>query len=631
MAKIKVLDDLTIQKIAAGEVIERPASVVKELVENSIDASSDSITIEIKNGGKSLIRISDNGDGMVKEDLLLAFKKHSTSKLGKIEDLFSIMSLGFRGEALSSVSSVARVEVLTKTKGSNSGLQAFVEEGEITSMDIVGSPKGTTMIVRDLFYNLPVRKNYLKSDLSEGNHVSNIVNKLALGNANVSFKFIRDNKTIIQTSQNNSLLDNIYNILGKDIAKALIPIDYGDNHIKLRGYISNTNQFRGNRNHQYLYINGRYIVNHAISKILENLYRSLIPINKFPIFILYLEIDPMEVDVNIHPTKQEVKFLNSDLLYGKISNIIKDSLMPSIKVAKFKINNDKKEVKEDLPKLYNLQESSIYDEIIVRDFTKSEIKETNNPEDDAYFFDEYVDEDTGKDKNFQLAEDFLSDIYKKDLADLKKVEDDKISEVVEEQKIEDLLLDIQPIGRVFNVYIIAESKNEEKLIFIDQHAAHERILYEKYKEEFENENINTQILMFPEIIELTDYEKSNLNGNIEIFKNLGFDIDDFGQNSIALRAVPMIFGQPNARELFLDILDNLDYGIKSSYDTKVDKIIEIACTNAIKSGDKIDTVEIMALVKDLKACDNPYTCPHGRPTVIEMSKIDIEKQFLRII
>ena len=218
MAKIKVLDDLTIQKIAAGEVIERPASVVKELVENSIDASSDSITIEIKNGGKSLIRISDNGDGMEKEDLSLAFKKHSTSKLVKIDDLFSIMSLGFRGEALSSVSSVARVEVLTKTKSSNSGLQAFVEEGEIISMDIVGSPKGTTMIVRDLFYNLPVRKNYLKSDLSEGNYVSNIVNKLALGNANVSFKFIRDNKTIIQTSQNNSLLDNIYNILGKDIA-----------------------------------------------------------------------------------------------------------------------------------------------------------------------------------------------------------------------------------------------------------------------------------------------------------------------------------------------------------------------------------------------------------------------------
>ena len=240
MGKIRLLDDLTIKKIAAGEVIERPASVVKEMVENSIDAKADSITIEIKKGGKSYIRITDNGDGMEKEDLSIAFMKHSTSKLRTIEDLFSIMSLGFRGEALSSIASVAKVEVLTKTENSDVGWQAFVEDGEIQSMDIVGTPKGTTMIVRDLFYNLPVRKKFLKSDLSEGNYVSDIVNKLALGNTNISFKFIRDNKTILQTSKNNSLLDNIYNILGKETAKSLIPVDYEDSRIKLRGYISNS-------------------------------------------------------------------------------------------------------------------------------------------------------------------------------------------------------------------------------------------------------------------------------------------------------------------------------------------------------------------------------------------------------
>ncbi|MDR7869973.1 MAG: DNA mismatch repair endonuclease MutL [Tissierellaceae bacterium] len=622
MAKIKVLDDLTIQKIAAGEVIERPASIVKELVENSIDANSDSIVIEISNGGKSYIRITDNGDGMEKEDLSIAFKKHSTSKINKIEDLFSVMSLGFRGEALSSITSVAKVEVLTKTKGANSGIQAFVEEGEITSMDIIGSPKGTTMIVRDLFYNLPVRKNFLKSDLSEGNHISSIVTKLALGNSDVSFKFIRDNKTILQTSQNNTLLDNIYNILGKDIAKSLTPIEYEDNKIKFSGYISNTNLYRGNRNHQYLYINGRYVVNYAISKVIENHYKSLIPINKFPVFILYLEIDPLEIDINIHPTKQEIKFLNDDFIYGKISNIIKESLMPSIRVPKFKINNETKEEKVEIPKLFDLDKSSIFDEFVVKDFTKSNFNNIYEEEDVNvnFIFDDLDEEESNE------IEETNDNIQNKDIIENKS---ERI--IVEEQKIEDLLLDIKPIGRVFNTYVIAESNSEDKLIFIDQHAAHERILYERYKDEFENEKVNVQIMMFPEIIELTDVEMSYLIENIDIFKDLGFDIDEFGQNSIALRAVPMVFGTPNAKDLFLDILDNIDSGIKSNYDTKVEKIMKIACTNAIKSGDSIGNVEIMALVKDLKACNNPYTCPHGRPTIIEMTKKDIEKQFLRIM
>lgn len=625
MSKIMILDDLTIQKIAAGEVIERPASVVKELVENSIDADADSITIEINNGGKSLIRITDNGDGMGKEDLSIAFKKHSTSKLKSIEDLFSIMSLGFRGEALSSISSVAMVEVLTKTKSSDGGLQAFVEEGEITSMDLVGSPKGTTMIVRDLFYNLPVRKNFLKSDLSEGNHVSDIVNKLALGNSNISFKFIRDNKTILQTSHNNSLLDNIYSILGKDTARALVPVDYEDNRIKLRGYISNSNLYRGNRNHQYLYINGRFIVNFAISKIIENHYKSLIPINKFPIYILYLEIDPLEIDVNIHPTKQEIKFLNNDFVYGKISNIIKETLMPSIHIPKFNIANEVKKEKKEVPKLFNIDESEKFDDIIVRDFT------TDNQNDSIYgskengFFhdiDDYVVENSNFHKEVDSHENQIQS---------ECVEESERNVVVKEQKIEDILLDIKPIGRVFNTYIIAESKDDEKIIFIDQHAAHERIMYEKYKAEFENEQINVQMLMFPEIIELTDVEISNLMENVDAFKALGFDIDEFGHNSIALRAVPMIFGTPTSKNFFLDVLDNLDLGIKTNYDTKVDKIMKIACTNAIKGGDNIKDIEIIALLGDLKSCENPYTCPHGRPTIMEMTKRDIEKQFLRII
>ena len=634
MAKIRVLDDLTIQKIAAGEVIERPASVVKELIENSIDAKSDNIVVEIKNGGKSLIRISDNGDGILEEDLALAFKKHSTSKLRSIEDIFTIMSLGFRGEALSSIASVARVEVLTRTEGSNAGLQALVEEGEIISLDVVGSPKGTTMIVRDLFYNLPVRKKFLKSDLSEGNYVSDIVNKLALGNPDISFKFIRDNKTVLQTSQSNSLLDNIYSILGKDTAKSLIPLEYKDSRIKVKGYISNSNLYRGNRNHQYLYINGRYVVDYPLAKVIENQYRTMIPQNRFPVFILYLEIDPLEVDVNIHPTKQEIKFSNSDFVYGKISNLVKETLRASIYAPQFKLDKEDKEDKQDkeeVVNLFNLGESNKFDDIVVHDFTSKQdnlpIRETNEYDLLMDILEDNLDEDR--------EEDIYTDISFKAI-ESRDIREDKLDldskpEIPEEQKIEDLLFDIKPIGQVFDTYIIVESKVDEKLIFIDQHAAHERIMYERYKKEYENEAINVQILMVPEIIELTDRELNYVRENIQVFRDLGFDIDEFGHNSIALRAVPILFGSPKTKDLFLQILDSLDTGIKNSYETSIQKIMKLACTNAIKGGDVIKDMEIMALIKDLKACENPYTCPHGRPTMVSMTREQIEKEFLRIV
>ena len=634
MAKIRVLDDLTIQKIAAGEVIERPASVVKELIENSIDANSDNIVVEIKNGGKSLIRISDNGDGILEEDLALAFKKHSTSKLRSIEDIFTIMSLGFRGEALSSIASVARVEVLTRTEGSNAGLQALVEEGEIISLDVVGSPKGTTMIVRDLFYNLPVRKKFLKSDLSEGNYVSDIVNKLALGNPDISFKFIRDNKTVLQTSQSNSLLDNIYSILGKDTAKSLIPLEYKDSRIKVKGYISNSNLYRGNRNHQYLYINGRYVVDYPLAKVIENQYRTMIPQNRFPVFILYLEIDPLEVDVNIHPTKQEIKFSNSDFVYGKISNLVKETLRASIYAPQFKLDKEDKEDKQDkeeMVDLFNLGESNKFDDIVVHDFTSKQdnlpIRETNEYDLLMDILEDNLDEDR--------EEDIYTDISFKAI-ESRDIREDKLDldskpEIPEEQKIEDLLFDIKPIGQVFDTYIIVESKVDEKLIFIDQHAAHERIMYERYKKEYENEAINVQLLMVPEIIELTDRELNYVRENIQVFRDLGFDIDEFGHNSIALRAVPILFGSPKTKDLFLQILDSLDTGIKNSYETSIQKIMKLACTNAIKGGDVIKDMEIMALIKDLKACENPYTCPHGRPTMVSMTREQIEKEFLRIV
>ena len=429
-------------------------------------------------------------------------------------------------------------------------------------------------------------------------------------------------------------MDNIYSILGKDTAKSLIPLEYKDSRIKVKGYISNSNLYRGNRNHQYLYINGRYVVDYPLAKVIENQYRTMIPQNRFPVFILYLEIDPLEVDVNIHPTKQEIKFSNSDFVYGKISNLVKETLRASIYAPQFKLDKEDKEDKQDkeeMVNLFNLGESNKFDDIVVHDFTSKQdnlpIRETNEYDLLMDILEDNLDEDR--------EEDIYTDISFKAI-ESRDIREDKLDldskpEIPEEQKIEDLLFDIKPIGQVFDTYIIVESKVDEKLIFIDQHAAHERIMYERYKKEYENEAINVQLLMVPEIIELTDRELNYVRENIQVFRDLGFDIDEFGHNSIALRAVPILFGSPKTKDLFLQILDSLDTGIKNSYETSIQKIMKLACTNAIKGGDVIKDMEIMALIKDLKACENPYTCPHGRPTMVSMTREQIEKEFLRIV
>lgn len=634
MSKINILDNLTIQKIAAGEVIENPSSIVKELVENSIDANSKSIIVDISNGGKTSIRITDDGDGIEEKDLKIAFERHSTSKLSSIDDIYSIMSLGFRGEALASIASVAKVEVLTKTAESSAGSHGIIEEGKIVSMDMVGCPKGTTMIVRDLFYNLPVRKKFLKSDVTEGNYISDIVNKLALGNPKVAFKFIRDNKTILQTSNSGELIDTIYTVLGKDFSKNLIPIDYSDDYISIKGFISNNNLYRGNRGHQFLYMNGRYIVNYAIAKAIENCYKSMIPINRFPAFVLNIDIDPKEIDVNIHPTKQEIKFIDRNRVIGTISNIVGENLISSLYVPKISLKKQEKEKKdEEMPKLFELGDPKSSEDIIIRDFTLDN-RDVSHKSSSIESSPNMDVEDIYSNPSASLNAPDLKDegiFYIDNKNSELKYREDVKEEVVEEQKIQDILLDIVPVGRVFNTYIIAESKEEEKIYFIDQHAAHERIMYEKYRREYSEEKISVQQLLIPEIIELNNIDMSRCLENIEIFKNLGFDLEEFGSNSIALRGVPLLFGTPQSKELFLDILDNIDSNIQSNYDTKVNKIMKIACTNAIKSGDNIDDIEIIALFKDLRKCENPFTCPHGRPTIIEMTKKDIEKNFLRIM
>jgi len=609
MHKIKLLDEYTIQKIAAGEIIERPASVIKELVENSLDAKATNIVVEITNGGKDYIRVTDDGEGILDSDLDLAFKRHSTSKIETVEDLFKIVSFGFRGEALSSISAVAKVEVLTKTSYSLTGTQAFVENGEIISKKPVGCPKGTTMIVRDLFYNIPVRRGFLKSESNESSYIDDTLYRFALGNTDVSFKYIKDNKVIFNTSKNNSLISNIYSLLGKDFSNNLIKVDYKSKNAHIYGYISNNTLYRGNRKHQYLYVNKRHVRNKIITNLIEDKYKSLIPINKFPVFILFIDVDPSFVDVNIHPAKQEIKFLNQDEINNSLENMIFNALNNNIYIQKLTFEREKKEPDyEELPLLFekNLIDINVVD---------------NNNESYNYI---YKDNEKNKDiKEFNI--DVINQAPKENVQIEEDLEPKSLKEPI------NFLNSFRIIGVVFNTYILLEDIENEKLLIMDQHAAHERVMYERYKREFESEKIAIQNLLTPEILELSTWEVDIVNKNSKLLKDLGFIVEEFGQNSIILRGVPLLFGIPQAKNFFIEILDGLTKDLKSGYDIKLDKIMKIACSKAIKGGDRITDVEIEKLIEQLKNADNPYTCPHGRPTIIEITKKDIEKEFKRIM
>lgn len=626
MRKIKILDEKTIQKIAAGEIIDRPSSVVKELVENSLDANSSNITVEIKQGGKSYIRITDDGDGILEDDLEIAFKRHSTSKLSNADDLYRIMSFGFRGEALSSISTVSKVEVLTKTDKDEFGIQAFVEEGNLIDKKPVGCPKGTTMIIRDLFYNLPVRRKFLKSDISEANHVNDIIYKLALGNPGIAIKYIRDNKIIFQTGDNNDIFTNIYTLLGKDFSDNLLTIEYEDGDFRIYGYISNNTFYRNNRRHQYIYVNNRYIDNNHISNLIESKYRTIIPINKFPVFILFIDIDPSFIDVNIHPTKQQIKFVNQNKLDERLDYIIDSQLRKNLSIPKAffgakEVNNNKKQI------------PLLYEEIIPKKDENYEPNIINLNEDELHDrIDEKIRNLNNKDK---IAESPLN--YGTEYININNIDEKQIVDYESQDgkkninKLKDVLKRSRLIGILFSTYILLEDILLDNLLIIDQHAAHERIMFEKYKSEYEREEVAIQHLLTPEVLELTNTEIEIVKDNIELFNRLGFIVEEFGTNSVIIRGVPMLFGKPQTKRLFLELIDSINHDIKSSYEVRLDKIMKIACTEAIKSGDKIKDIEINSLIRQLGNTANPYTCPHGRPTIIQISRKNLEKEFKRIM
>lgn len=622
---IRLLDDSTISKIAAGEIIENSASIVKELVENSIDAGADDILVEIRGESTNFIKVSDNGSGFSEEDLNLAFLRHSTSKLEKIEDLEKLRTLGFRGEALASISNISKIKLMTKTEDELAGNSLLIENGKIIKNNKIGMPRGTTFIVTDVFYNTPVRKKFLRKNNSEINNIIDIVQKIALSNNNVKFTLIRDGKTILNTGNDKDYINRIFSILGSEIASSLNEGFFESENYKIKGFFSDNKLFRSNRDSQYIFINGRYIRNINISKAVEKNYNSLIPLNRYPVFILYIDIDPKLIDVNIHPKKNEVKISNENILTALLSEVVQEVIFPNRSIGEIEIEDTKKNI--NIFDIFN--ESKELDSDIPNDTDTEEITNLRSLWDI---------EGKSLEENLNSLSNFKEDdvLYKKD--SFNKVtftdkdfanEEKSFLEPNEKGHIDEKLLNTKIVGILFKTYIFLENKRDSICYIVDQHAAHERVNYEKFLNMYLNSDIVSQILIKPEIIELNQVEYDKIENYLDLFVKLGFKIEDFGDNTIVLREVPMIFGLPTYVNFIRDIIDSLDKDISSNYEADLYKIMKKACKASVKAGDDLSDMEVEALIRDLKNCENPYTCPHGRPTVIEVSKHTISKLFLR--
>lgn len=626
---IVLLDDNTISKISAGEIIENPASVVKELLENSIDAGAKNITVEVKNSPTDFIRITDDGCGFKADEIELAFMRHSTSKLSKIEDLEELTTLGFRGEALASISSIAKIRLLTKNSEDLAGTSSKIENGKIIEQSNVGMPNGSTFYVEDIFYNTPVRKKFLRADNVEFNLIFDVIQKIALGNPQVSISYIRDGKTLLNSYKNSNYKNHILNVLGREIATNLIENIFSSENYKIRAYFSNNKLFRSSRNHQYIYINGRYVTNREISREIEKVYKSLIPLNRFPVFILFIDINSSLIDVNIHPKKHEVKLSNENNLIAILCEMIEEVLYPNRSIREIedepKVNLNVFDIYEDKSNdnLINFKEPTYEpgdNDIKEFDIDSQSFQENYQPFD---MNKENLDNNNDIDNIEDKTEDFNYD----NIPSLEQFQEDSF--LNDKEVIDSNLINTRIVGILFDTFIILENKDKDLIYLVDQHAAHERVMYEKYKKQYLNSNINSQVLLKPEIIELNASEYMKIEKNFKLFKDLGFSIDSFGENSIILREVPMIFGFPTYVSFIRDIIDSLDDKIYSNYQADMWKVMKRACLKAVKAGDTLSNMEVKELINSLIHCENPYTCPHGRPTIIDIKKTTIAKLFLR--
>lgn len=605
--KISLLPEETIIQIAAGEIIENPSSVIKELVENSIDAGSNRISIEIEDSGRSLIKVTDNGYGFSKEDLKIAFKRHTTSKIRSIEELNTSISLGFRGEALSSIANVSNVTVITKRIEDLIGTIVKLNySGDIIFQDEIVTNNGTTIICENLFENIPVRKKYLDLKNYEYNKTSDIINRLALSHPYISMEYIKEDRLMIKTDRKTKLINNIYSVLGKNISENLNYIESKFDDFSIRGYISNNHLFRSNKNNQFLFVNNRSVIDREISRIIERQYQSIIPLNRYPVYVIYLDILPELVDVNIHPKKDIIKFTNMDKLEKAFNLLVSKQLLGNITVQEF-INLEKNDDSRDIFQIFHKEDSDnisyeeLYDKDKVLTFKDYSL-------DKSEISDEIVELSYENSINLEVFEDnFLVPNLGKDF----------------------LKNGYRYIGNLFNQYILLEDNIDKLLYILDQHAAHERVNYEKLINDYKKGQIPMQNLVSGFFLELTRDEFDNIINIKDRLLDIGIDLDEFGDNSIIIRSVPAYINNFDPEILIRDLINNVDFNT-SVYDIDPQSLMKMACSASIKKGENLSGLEVNKLIAELRECEFPFTCPHGRPTIIKMSKQELDKEFFRI-
>lgn len=613
MADIELLSQETIDKIAAGEVIERPCSVVKELVENAIDAGATAITVEIKEGGISFIRITDNGCGIPKNQVPVAFLRHSTSKIKSIEDLVCVKSLGFRGEALSSIAAVARVELITKTFDSLTGTRYLIEGSKEMAMEEIGAPDGTTFLVRDLFYNTPARRKFLKSPQTEGTYISDMIEKLALSHPNISFKYINNNQTRLHTSGNGNCKDLLYHIYGRDITSSLLEVHHEGELFQVSGFIGKPSVNRGNRNYENYFINGRYIKSILLSRAIEEAYSKFLMQHQYPFTVLYFEFLSDTLDVNVHPTKMELRFGDGPDIYKELCDCIYAVLTKRDLIPEVPVDEEKK-----TPPVVHA-----YSEPIPEPFEKRRLND--------------IREAVAKDSPYSIQ----YPTYSPRVAPKENGTVSKANEIVTATQTK--LSDIQPdflseeakkkhriIGQLFETYWLIEY--EDKLYIIDQHAAHEKVLFERTMNRLKEKEFTSQSMNPPLVISLDAKEMESLEKFRPQIERIGYVVESFGGREYMISGVPDNLFHMDMKDLFIEMLD--DFSNLSGRETPeliLEKVASMSCKAAVKGNNRLSYAEAEKLIDELLTLENPYNCPHGRPTIIAMTKYELEKKFKRIV
>lgn len=621
---IQVLNQETVNKIAAGEVIERPSSVVKELVENAIDAKATAITVEIKDGGISMVRVTDNGCGIDGKEIPMAFLRHSTSKIKSVEDLLSVSSLGFRGEALSSIAAVSQIELITKPQTDFIGYRYLIEGGVEKGLEEVGAPDGTTFIVRNLFYNTPVRRKFLKSAQTEAGYINSLIEHLSLSHPDISFRFISNNQNRLHTSGNMNLKDIIYNVYGRDITKNLFEINAKTQDIEISGFIGKPLICRGNKAYENYYINGRYIKSSIITKAIEEAYKGYIMPHNFPFTAIHFKINPEILDVNVHPTKMELRFSTNEYVYNFVLDSIKSTLksgelapevsLSDVKVPQRFLNSNNSSARQN----YAAAQVQAPEEAKQADIPKPTVSAANQSKE-------------------RLPEPFeinrSNDMIIKEEAT--KYADNNKSDVQQLSMFDNALMNVSDtnsyrvIGQLFDTYWLIEF--EDKFYMMDQHAAHEKILYEKLMNHIKTKKMDTQMIMPPIILELNLRQEEIIKKYSSVFDKVGFELEQFGTMSYKVTGVPAGFPIINYKQMLIDMIDNLCDDRKSDLEIITEKIASMSCKAAVKGNNKLSFEEAKQLIGELMKAENPYNCPHGRPTLIVMSKYEIEKKFKRIV